>query len=96
MMVGRTARRRRVRLSGVRLIRDRTTILEGIDWRVRAGERWVVLGPNGSGKTTLCQILTLYQHPSAGSVTVLGGELGRVDVRRCACASGSPAPPSPR
>ncbi len=70
-----------LRLTGVRLIRDRTTILEDIDWRVRAGERWVVLGPNGSGKTSLCQILTLYQHPSAGSVTVLGGELGRVDVR---------------
>ena len=70
-----------LRLTGVRLIRDRTTILEHIDWRVRARERWVVLGPNGSGKTSLCQILTLYQHPSAGSVTVLGGELGRVDVR---------------
>ena len=70
-----------LRLTGVRLVRDRTTILEGIDWRVRAGERWVVLGPNGSGKTTLCQVLTLYQHPSSGSVTVLGGELGRVDVR---------------
>ena len=68
-------------LTGVRLIRDRSTILENIDWRVRTGERWVVLGPNGSGKTSLCQILTLYQHPSAGSVTVLGGELGRVDVR---------------
>ena len=70
-----------VKLTGVRLVRDRSTILEDIDWQVREGERWVVLGPNGSGKTTLCQILTLYQHPSAGSVTVLGGELGRVDVR---------------
>ena len=70
-----------LKLVGVKLIRDGSTLLEGIDWRVRAGERWAVLGPNGSGKTSLCQILTLYQHPSAGSVTVLGGELGRVDVR---------------
>ncbi len=70
-----------LKLTAVRLVRDRSTILEGIDWQVRAGERWVVLGPNGSGKTSLCQILTLYQHPSAGTVTVLGGELGRVDVR---------------
>ena len=70
-----------VKLVDVRLVRDRTIILDGLDWRVRAGERWVVLGPNGSGKTSLCQILTLYQHPSAGSVMVLGGELGRVDVR---------------
>lgn len=70
-----------LRLTGVRLVRGCATILDGIDWRVRTGERWAVLGPNGSGKTSLCQILTLYQHPSAGSVRVLGGELGRVDVR---------------
>ena len=70
-----------LRLAGVRLVRDGSTILDGIDWRVRAGERWAVLGPNGSGKTSLCRIATLYQHPSAGRVTVLGGELGRVDVR---------------
>ena len=68
-------------LAGVRLIRDGKTILDGIDWRVRPGERWVMLGPNGSGKTTLCQIISFYLHPSAGSVSVLGGELGHVDVR---------------
>ena len=66
---------------GVRLVRDGKTILDGIDWRVRPGERWVVLGPNGSGKTSLCQIVSFYLHPSAGTVSVLGGELGRVDVR---------------
>ncbi len=70
-----------VALAGVRLIRDDQTILDGIDWRVRRGERWVMLGPNGSGKTSLCQIISFYLHPSAGSVSVLGGELGHVDVR---------------
>jgi iron complex transport system ATP-binding protein len=70
-----------VRLAGVRLVRDDTTILDGIDWRVRPRERWVILGPNGSGKTSLCQIVSLYLHPSAGSVSVLGGELGHVEVR---------------
>lgn len=68
-------------LAGVRLVRDGATILDGINWHVRSGDRWVVLGPNGSGKTTLCQIITLYQHPSAGSVTVLGARLGHTDVR---------------
>ena len=53
-----------------------------LDWRVRPGERWVVLGPNGSGKTSLVRIVSLYLHPSRGTVTVLGGELGRVDVRQ--------------
>ena len=70
-----------VSLSGVRLVREGKTILDGIDWRVRPGERWVVLGPNGSGKTSLCQIVSFYLHPSTGSVSVLGGELGHVDVR---------------
>ncbi len=68
-------------LAGVRLVRGDQTVLDGIDWRVRPGERWVMLGPNGSGKTSLCQIVSFYLHPSAGSVSVLGGELGCVDVR---------------
>ena len=28
-------------------------VLDDVDWAVRPGERWVILGPNGSGKTTL-------------------------------------------
>ena len=78
---GRSADTDVLTLAGMRLIRDGKTILDGIDWRVRPGERWVMLGPNGSGKTTLCQIISFYLHPSAGSVSVLGGELGHVDVR---------------
>lgn len=57
------------------------TVLEGIDWVVGWGERWVVLGPNGSGKTTLFQLASGYLHPSRGTVSILGGRLGRVDVR---------------
>ena len=68
-------------LAGVDLIRDGRAILRRIDWRVRRGERWVVLGPNGSGKTTLCRLASLYVHPSRGAVEVLGERLGRADVR---------------
>jgi iron complex transport system ATP-binding protein len=71
-----------VRLEGVGLVRDGTVILEGIDWVVAPGERWVVLGPNGSGKTSLVRIASMWLHPSAGTVEVAGGTLGRVDVRR--------------
>ena len=42
----------------------------------------MVLGPNGSGKTTLVRIASMWEHPSSGEVEVLGGRLGRVDVRR--------------
>lgn len=32
---------------------DDRRLLDGVDWTVRSGERWVVLGANGAGKTTL-------------------------------------------
>jgi iron complex transport system ATP-binding protein len=64
---------------GLRL--DGATILDGIDWHVGEGERWVVLGANGAGKTTLLRIAACYQHPTTGTVDVLGHRLGHVDVR---------------
>jgi iron complex transport system ATP-binding protein len=67
--------------TGVSLVLDETTILSGIDWTVRPDERWVVLGANGAGKTSLLRIVALYQHPSSGTVDVLGQRLGRTDVR---------------
>ena len=55
--------------------------LWGLNWRVDASERWVVLGANGAGKTSMLRIASLYQHPTSGRVCVLGEELGRCDVR---------------
>jgi len=67
--------------SHVSLDIDGTRILDDVSWEVRAGERWVVLGPNGAGKTSLLRIAALYQHPTRGTVDVLGQRLGRCDVR---------------
>lgn len=71
-----------LQLTGVGLDRDERTILDGVDFTVDAGERWVVLGRNGCGKTTLLRIASLYLHPTRGTVDVLGHRLGRVDIRR--------------
>jgi iron complex transport system ATP-binding protein len=71
-----------LRLAGVAVVRPPVTLLDAVDWTVRPGQRWVVLGPNGSGKTTLLRVASLYLHPSSGTVEVLGHRLGRVDVRR--------------
>lgn len=68
-------------LDGVSFVRDGRTLLDGIDWTVRTGENWLVLGANGSGKTTLLRIASLYEHPTHGRVEVLGERLGRTDVR---------------
>ena len=70
-----------VRFEDVSFVRDDRRILDGIDWEVRRGERWVVLGRNGSGKTSLVRLAALYEHPSSGTLRVLGEELGHTDVR---------------
>ena len=66
---------------GVHRTTDGNQILRGVDWTVRAGERWIVLGSNGCGKTTLIRIASMWLHPSRGDIRLLGHDLGRTDVR---------------
>ena len=71
-----------LRFDDVDVVRGQTMVLHGVSWRVGAGDRWAVLGPNGSGKTTLLQLASGYLHPTRGTVSVLGRQLGTVDVRQ--------------
>jgi len=48
------------------------TAVDGIDFKVRAGEVFGFLGPNGSGKTTTIRMMLGLIQPSEGSVEVLG------------------------
>ncbi len=57
------------------------TIIEHLDLVIGRQDHWVVLGPNGGGKSTLLRIAALQQHPSSGTLRLLGNELGRVDIR---------------
>ena len=70
-----------VGIHGVSVIRSGNRLLDDVDWQVRDGERWVLLGPNGSGKTTLVSVAATYLWPSRGTVSVLGRAVGAVDVR---------------
>ena len=69
-----------IEVGGLRVERD-ALILDAIDWRVAAGEHWVILGANGSGKTSLLSVLTGYVGPTAGTISVLGETYGRADWR---------------
>lgn len=87
---------RLVALTGVSILRSGNYLLHDVDWTVRRGENWVVFGPNGAGKTTLLQVASTYVAPSRGTVEVLGGTFGRVDVRSLRARIGyvGPAPAS--
>ncbi len=47
-----------VSMEDVRVQYGDTTILDGLNWTMKCGENWVILGPNGCGKTTLLNLLT--------------------------------------
>lgn len=53
------------------------TVLHNLDWTVRTGESWAVIGPNGSGKTTLLSLIA-GDHPQAygNHVVVFGLKRG--------------------
>jgi iron complex transport system ATP-binding protein len=80
-------------LQGVTVRREGIPVLRGVDWRVDAGDRWVILGPNGAGKTTLLQVAAARLWPTSGTAEILGARLGTVDVRtlrpRIALVSGA-------
>jgi ABC-2 type transport system ATP-binding protein len=48
--------------------------LNGVDFRVRAGEVVALLGPNGAGKTTAVKLLLGLLQPNVGKVRVFGGD----------------------
>jgi iron complex transport system ATP-binding protein len=68
-------------VSALRIVRGRTEILRGLDWRVRPGEHWAILGPNGSGKTSLLKSITGYLSATSGEIALLGKTYGESDWR---------------
>jgi len=70
-----------LRLDDVTFVREGRELLRDIVLTVRRGERWALIGPNGAGKTTLLNLCGAVEHPTRGTVHVLGRRMGRVDVR---------------
>jgi branched-chain amino acid transport system ATP-binding protein len=49
--------------------------LEGVSFRVQAGEIFAIIGPNGAGKTTLFNIVSGLYVPMAGRVRLMGDDV---------------------
>jgi zinc/manganese transport system ATP-binding protein len=65
-------------LSGAGARRGGGVVWSELDLRVGRGEFVAVLGPNGAGKSTLLDVILGLQPLSAGSVSVLGRQAGRL------------------
>ncbi|EID44419.1 ABC transporter ATP-binding protein [Parageobacillus thermoglucosidasius] len=69
-----------ISMKSVSLLRGNREILQDINWEVREKEQWVILGLNGSGKTSILNIVTGYQYPTKGEVSVLGQKFGQTNL----------------
>lgn len=61
-----------IEVKGLRKSFRNLEVLKGVDFEVRRGEIFALLGSNGAGKTTLVRILTTLLQPDGGSAAVNG------------------------
>jgi len=59
-----------VKLSGVGKAYGARAVYRGLDFLVRRGERWCVLGANGAGKSTLLKMVAGESLPDSGSLSL--------------------------
>jgi molybdate transport system ATP-binding protein len=62
-----------VRISNATIYRDYRSVIRDLDWTLRAGEHWAVLGANGSGKSTLLSLIYGDLHPALGGTIERAG-----------------------
>jgi len=56
----------------------RGPVLDGISFRVPAGETVVLVGPSGAGKSTILELLLGFVQPDAGRVTINGADIASI------------------
>lgn len=62
---------------GLRKAYKNTEVLKGVDFEVRRGEIFALLGSNGAGKTTIIRILATLLRPDGGGASVSGFDVVR-------------------
>lgn len=57
-------------------------VLDGVDFRIEAGESVAIVGGSGCGKTTLLKVLSSLMQPSEGEILIGGEPLKRIGGER--------------
>lgn len=70
-----------VRISDLKIIRDKKTIIPNLSMQIEQGQIIGLLGPSGSGKTTIMRSIVGVQAFQAGTIAVLGLAAGSKDLR---------------
>lgn len=84
-----------LKLTDLAFVRRSRDILADINLTIRAGEHWALIGANGAGKSTILSMCGASEHPTRGTVHVLGQQLGRVDMRELRSSIGHVNPRHP-
>jgi len=66
-----------IEVKGLRKSFKDTEVLKGVDFEVRRGEIFALLGSNGAGKTTIVKILSTLLKPDGGNSSVCGFDVER-------------------
>jgi heme exporter protein A len=64
----------RLLASDLACVRGGRQVFSHLDFAVAAGEALLVVGPNGAGKSSLLRVLAGLVHPTAGEITLEGGD----------------------
>ncbi|GAF64545.1 molybdate ABC transporter ATP-binding protein [Bacillus sp. TS-2] len=70
----------KVDLRNINWRKNKKTLLDRINWQVKTGEHWAILGLNGSGKTSLLKLITGFEWATEGQVTVLDQKFGQTNI----------------
>ncbi|MDO4800146.1 MAG: ABC transporter ATP-binding protein [Bacillota bacterium] len=68
-------------LRDLSLAYDDKRIFEGLDWTIRKGEHWRIVGPSGSGKSSLLRILSRAVGEYRGEYRIDGKDAREIELR---------------
>ncbi|NUU98113.1 ATP-binding cassette domain-containing protein, partial [Marinitoga sp. 1138] len=63
-----------IEVKGIKKSFKEKEVLKGVDFDVKEGEKFVILGENGAGKSTLFYILTKVYNPDEGEIKIKEGK----------------------